>query len=71
MGYSPWGRWESDTTERLHFQENKLLHETVKTLLEITDIRGLFTHALVGLQSPFLEKKWTTFLELLNSGFIV
>ena len=19
MGYSPWGRWESDTTERLHF----------------------------------------------------
>ena len=19
MGYSPWGRWESDTTEQLHF----------------------------------------------------
>ena len=38
------------------YQENKLLHEIVKTLLEITDIRGLFTHAFVGLQSPFLEK---------------
>jgi len=31
VGYSPWGRKESDTTERLHFQEiNKCIYIALK-----------------------------------------
>ena len=34
MGYSPWGYYESDTTERLHFHFHLLLGRKVMTNLD-------------------------------------
>ena len=35
MGYSPWGRKESDTTERLHFHFSLSLSLTFVQILKI------------------------------------
>ena len=60
MGYSPWGRKESDTTERLHFhfhhvQTSPLVTQTVKNLPAIreTQVQSL------GWEDP-LEKEMAT-----------
>ena len=41
MGYSPWGRKESDTTERLHFTSLFTLHN--EALTSYHKIMGMFT----------------------------
>ena len=37
MGYSPWGRKESDTTERLHFHFQSEIEEKTPMVLPIKD----------------------------------
>ena len=45
MGYSPWGRKESDTTERLHFHFSMSmeLHKTVMILVSNHTVEAVFT----------------------------
>ena len=63
MGYSPWGRTESDTTERLHFHFNitnkvvcVLVAQSCLTLCDPMDCTGSSVHGI--LQEGILE--WAT-----------
>ena len=38
MGYSPWGRKESDTTERLHFHSLYILYERINVQSWCTEL---------------------------------
>ena len=61
MGYSPWGRQESDTTERLHFDYGtSLVAQMVKRLptMQETWVRSL------GREDP-LEKEMATHSSIL------
>ena len=62
VGYSPWGRKESDTTERLHFLSFK----------KIRDTKGIF-HAKMGTikdrngidltEAEDIKKRWPNYTE--------
>ena len=49
MGYSPWGRKESDMTERLHFNALETLYKTM-TKMNCCHSTGKFRETLVLLE---------------------
>ena len=64
IGYSPWGRKESDTTERLHFTSRRQKIWSPKTIrcwwkTEETQTDGKLYHIL-GLEESVLSKDYIT-----------
>ena len=61
MGYSPWGRKESDTTERFHFHRVGFpVAQTIKNLPVVQETRVQF----LGQEDP-LEKEMVTHSSIL------
>ena len=50
MGYSPWGRKESDTTERLHFTSSLFARDSVKSFIDINSFAFLHSNLHVKKQ---------------------
>ena len=60
MGYSPWGRKESDTNERLHFH----FHSCVKVLPSVI-LEGLSIIIQITMRNLKLKDRLVTNLSLL------
>ena len=67
MGYSPWGRKESDTTERLHFHFHPLQYSWASLVAQMVKnppaLPVIWVHSL-GWEDP-LEKKMATHSNIL------
>ena len=69
MGYSPWGRKESDTTERLHFtlflnmHRIYILHTNIQQSVKIVISRGekyIQSQSLENLRNKYLYEYGAT-----------
>ena len=64
VGYSPWGRWESDTTERLHFHFSLLCigegngNPLQCSCLENPRDKGAWWAAIYGVAQSRTRLKW-------------
>ena len=69
MGYSPWGRKESDTTERFHFHFRLHFQSSYMRVCSVADSSTPWT---VARQAPlsvkFSRQEWWRALPFLTSG---